>query len=65
MTKLPLKASKWSKYLFTSVMTKIAIKYLEGLERRFCALFKIKKKFWSFKTIEENSSFKENNHFLK
>ena len=37
-------------------MTKIALKYLEGLERCFGAAFKIK--------IEENSSFKENNHFF-
>ena len=64
MTKVPFKASKWSKYLFTSVMTKIAFKYLEGLKRCFYAIFKIKKQLWSFKTIEENSSFKENNHFL-
>ena len=41
---------------FTSEMTKIALKYLEGLERCFGAAFKIK--------IEENSSFKENNHFF-
>ena len=49
-------------------MTKIALKYLEGLERCFCATFKIKKKKKKNldlkDKIEKNSPFKENSHFF-